>query len=487
MSASKPVTLENGLVGRKGLLKMEQFAQAQGVIEEVKRRGLETIRLSFADQHGVLRGKTLVAAGLESAFRNGMAMTSTLLLKDTSHRTVFPVWTADIGFGAGTLTGAGDVLIVPDPSTFRVLPWSSHSGAILCDVFFKDGRPMPFCSRSILKRSVARLAAANMALVCGLEVEFYVFKVDDPKLAHADAGVPASPPETSLLSHGFQYMTESRYDALEEVMDELRLAAQALHLPVRSMEAELGGSQFEFTFEPDAPLAHADAMILFRSMVKHVCRRRGLHATFMCRPRVENSIPSGWHLHQSVLDIKTRKNLFVPDDDESLSTAASGWIAGLLAHAEASCLLTTPTVNGYKRYQPFQLAPDRIQWGRDNKGAMIRGLMAPGDQASRVENRVAEPAANPYLYFASQILSGLDGIERGLKAPPPVENPYSSNAAALPKSLIEAIERFETSELYCDRLGADFLRYLATIKRAEWDRYLLTVSEWEQREYFSLY
>jgi glutamine synthetase len=487
MPESKSSSLESGLVGRNGLLSKEQFAEAQTVVEEVRARKLETVRISFTDQHGVLRGKTLVAAGLESAFRNGMAMTSTLLLKDTSNRTVFPVWTDDIGFGAGTLTGAGDVLIVPDPATFRVLPWSIHSGAILCDVFFPDGRPMPFCSRSILKRSIARLAAANMALVCGLEVEFYVYKIDDPKLAHADGGVPASPPETSLLSHGFQYMTESRYDVLEDVMDEVRRAGQGLRLPVRSMEAELGGSQFEFTFEPDAPLAHADAMIIFRSMVKHVCRRKGLHATFMCRPKVENSIPSGWHLHQSVVDLKTRKNLFVPEDDDTLSPAASGWIAGLLAHAEASCLLTTPTINGYKRYQPFQLAPDRIQWGRDNKGAMIRGLMAPGDQASRVENRVAEPAANPYLYFTSQILSGLDGIERGLKAPPPVENPYSSDAMALPKSLIAAIERFDTSELYRKELGAEFVRYLVQIKRAEWDRYLTTVSEWEQREYFSLF
>ena len=162
-------------------------------------------------------------------------------------------------------------------------------------------------------------------------------------------------------------------------------------------------------------------------------------------------------------------------------------IAGLLAHAEESCLLTTPTVNGYKRYQPFQLAPDRIQWGRDNKGAMIRGLTSPGDRASRVENRVAEPTANPYLFFASQILSGLDGIERGLKAPAPVEDPYSSGAKALPKNLAAAIEHFATSDFYKQNLGADFVQYLTHIKRAEWDRYLSTVSEWEQREYFSLY
>jgi glutamine synthetase len=487
MSASPEVRIEDGLVGAMRLLDGDEIAEARRVLGEVERLGLETVRLAFVDQHGVPRGKAIVASGLASVFRNGMAMTSTLLLKDTSQRTVFPVWLDDIGFGAGTLTGAGDVLIVPDPATFRVLPWAPHSGSMLCNVHFKDGRPMPFCSRSILKSAVAGLANDGKALVCGLEVEFYVFKVDDQRLTHADGGMPAAPPETSPLSHGYQYLTEARYDALEPVMDELRRAAQALDLPVRSMEAEFGPSQFEFTFEPAAPLAHADAMVMFRSMVKQVCRRRGLHATFMCRPRLENAVASGWHLHQSVVDATTGANLFMPAEDGALSPAASAWIAGLLVHAEESCLLTTPTINGYKRYQPNQLAPDRVQWGRDNKGAMIRGLMAPGDKASRIENRVAEPTANPYLFFASQILSGLDGVKRGLQAPVPVENPYSSDAPALPKSLIAAIERFESSAFYRDALGADFVRYLSHIKRAEWDRYLMTVSEWEQREYFSLF
>jgi glutamine synthetase len=118
---------------------------------------------------------------------------------------------------------------------------------------------------------------------------------------------------------------------------------------------------------------------------------------------------------------------------------------------------------------------------------MIRGLMIPGDRASRIENRVAEPAANPYLYFASQILSGLDGVERRLEAPAPVENPYASDAVRLPTSLIGAIERFEASAFYKKTLGPDFVAYLTHIKRSEWERYLTTISEWEQREYFSLF
>ena len=150
-------------------------------------------------------------------------------------------------------------------------------------------------------------------------------------------------------------------------------------------------------------------------------------------------------------------------------------------------MLTTPTVNGYKRYRPHQLAPDRIQWARDNRGAMIRGLMTPGDTASRIENRVAETTANPYYFFTSQIVSGLDGLERGLRAPEAVETPYDSNAIALPESLLSAIQSFERSDFYRAALGDVFVDYLSRIRRAEWDRYHLTVSEWEQAEYFGLY
>ena len=172
---------------------------------------------------------------------------------------------------------------------------------------------------------------------------------------------------------------------------------------------------------------------------------------------------------------------------DRLSSVASGWIAGLLKHAADCCLLTTPTVNGYKRYRPHQLAPDRIQWGRDNRGAMIRALTTPGDNASRVENRVAEPTANPYYYFASQILSGLDGVNQNLSAPAAVETPYDSDAEVLPDSLLSAIERFEQSDFLRAELGDVFVDYLSRIRRAEWERYHIAVSEWEQAEYFSLY
>lgn len=196
---------------------------------------------------------------------------------------------------------------------------------------------------------------------------------------------------------------------------------------------------------------------------------------------------SGWHLHQSLTDKKTGANLFIPAGGQLLAPLCGNWIAGLLTHAEESCILTTPTVNGYKRYRPFVMAPDRIQWGHDNRGAMLRALAAPGNPASRVENRVGEPAANPYLYLASQILGGLDGIAKGMEPPAPVETPYESDAAVLPRSMREALDAFEAGGFYRQCLGESFVNYIKTLKMAEWNRYHMAVSEWEEREYFSVF
>lgn len=476
-----------GALARLGLLDAAAIEKAGAVVAKVGQSGIETVRVLFADQHGILRGKTIVASTLASVFASGMAAPSTLILKDTSNRTVFNVWDGADSGSWRPMGGAGDILLCPDPATFRVLPWSPHSAWILCDTYDKSGAEISFTPRSVLRRALARMDEHDIRLVVGLEVEFHVFEITDARREHLTTTMPGLPPLTRPLEHGFQFLAEARYDRVEPIMDELRRNAQALDLPVRTTEVEMGPSQFEFTFEPADPLTHADNMVMFRTMVKEVCARRGLHATFMCRPKLDNTFASGWHLHQSIVSAGTGENLFMPQDADEPTRIASQWIAGLLAHASESCILTTPTVNGYKRYQPFQLAPDRIQWGQDNRGAMIRALMKPGDPASRIENRVAETAANPYYFFASQIVSGLAGIRDDMTAPAAVETPYSAAATSLPKSMIDAVEKFEQSALYREELGDEFVNYLVHLKRAEWNRYLMTVSEWEHSEYFSLF
>jgi glutamine synthetase len=236
-------------------------------------------------------------------------------------------------------------------------------------------------------------------------------------------------------------------------------------------------------------------MILFRAAAKQIARRNGYLLSFMCRPALPNLFSSGWHLHQSLIDRKRRINAFVSNDDNGLSALGLNFLGGLLTHAIAGTAFTTPTVNGYKRYRAYTLAPDRAIWARDNRGVMIRVLGQPGDPATRLENRVGEPAANPYLYMASQIYAGLDGIAHRRDPGPSVDTPYETKAPPLPRNLGEALTALRANEVFRKGLGGDFVDYYAHIKAAEFARFRAEangngdgdVTAWEQNEYLDLF
>ncbi|MDF3032148.1 MAG: glutamine synthetase [Moraxellaceae bacterium] len=225
----------------------------------MKLDGLKTVRFSFADQHGVLRGKTLAVSEVPAALERGVTVTSTLLLKDTSHRTVFPAFTPGGGVGMAEMQGAADLLMMADPSTFRVLPWAPETGWVLCELAFQDGRPVPYCTRRILKKGLESLQKSGFEFMCGLEIEFHIFRIADPHLRPADAGQPGTPPDVELLSTGYQYLTENRYDQIDPVMQMLQKELSSLNLPLRSFEVEFGPSQVEITLGVLPGLAAADA------------------------------------------------------------------------------------------------------------------------------------------------------------------------------------------------------------------------------------
>jgi len=280
---------------------------------------------------------------------------------------------------------------------------------------------------------------------------------------------------------------------IDPAVEILRRGIEALGLPLRSVELELGPSQVEFTFRPQTGLDAADTTILFRAAVKQIARRNGYLASFMCRPGLPNMMSSGWHLHQSLIEKKSKRNAFAFGHPDVLSIVGKHYLGGLLTHARAAAAFTTPTVNGYKRYRAFSLAPDRAVWARDNRGVMMRVMGQPGDGSTHLENRVGEPAANPYLYIASQIYAGLDGIARRLDPGPSADTPYEAPAALLPKNLGEAVAALRADECFRAGFGAAFIDYYAHIKEAEFERFKKEahdqpdVTPWEQKEYLDLF
>lgn len=491
LSESRPMrretSLEASFVERHGLWTAAMHDAARQVVAEAKRLHLEVVRFSFPDQHGLLRGKTLTVSELEQAMVYGVAVPTSLIAKDTAHRTVFPVFSTGGGFDMPEMQGAADMLMIADPRSFRVLPWASNAGWLLCDIYFADGRSVPFSTRQICRRVLQSLDQAGYDYIAGLEVEFHAFRLLRRHMQPADAGQPGEPPDVELLSHGYQYLTELRFDQVEPVIEMLRREIAPLGFPLRSLEIEYGPSQFEFTFGPMAGMEAADAMVLFRSAVKQICARNGYHATFMCRPRMPEVMSNGWHLHQSLRSKSTGSNAFAVPDGGGVSTVCRHYLAGLLKHAKACTALATPTINGYKRYRPYSLAPDRISWGRDNRGAMVRLVEGVQPGAIRLENRTGEPAANPYLYFASQILAGLDGMANKLDPGPSADTPYEAAVEHLPRTLANALVHLREDECLREGLGEDFVNYFCRIKEAEVARFDLAVTDWEHREYFEIF
>lgn len=502
MTSSFPADVDGvgqpGFVARYGLYTAEQAAAAEALADQIRTLGLRTVRLIVVDQHGVPRGKALSPDVAIAAMTNGLDFSGAIYSLDSGNQVFVPAFAAGGGFGIDEFTGFPDIVLVPDPATFRILPWADRTGWMLCDTYFSNGQPMPLDGRGLMRRMLGELGEAGYDYLAGIEVEYYVVKVDSDHLTLANAGFTPPAPPVSIWQRGYQYLSEVRLDSVADTLEAIRDGLTAVGLPPRSMEDEWGPGQMEFSFSPIGGLAAADAVVLFRSAVKQICQRRGLLATFMCRPGLPNFFSSGWHLHESLISRQEGTNAFASEDDW-LSATGRRFVAGLLEHSMPMAMFATPTVNGYKRYRPYSFAPDRVCWALENRGALIRVQGAPGDTNSHVEMRMGEPAANPYLYMAANIAAGLDGIRRQLDPPPPVEaDPYVTQNPMLPASLGDAISALERDGFFRKAFGETLVDYLLQMKRSEFGRYEAAVaenplqegqdvSEWEMREYFEFY
>jgi glutamine synthetase len=487
-------------IERHGLWSEEQSRLAADIMRRLEAEKLRFVRLAWGDTHGYSRAKTLTIPAFVAALTNGYNIGVATTTLDSAGARVFASFTRGGGMGLPEMTGSPNLTIVADPATFRVLPWADGVGWILGDEYFNDGRPFHFSPRQILKKTLRRLAERGCNSVIGPEIEWYLLRVVEPHLSEDNVGAPGlrgRPIKTAPAEPGYHYHSESNMDLMHEVFDALGSAFESLGLGLRSIENEWGPGQVECTFAPRKALETADNVLLFRTATRQICRRLGYFATFMARPALKGFYSSGWHLHQSVIDAATGENLFMPrKSGDFLSPLGQSYLAGLLQYAAAATVFATPTVNGYRRFRLNSLAPDRATWAYDHRGAMIRVLGGTDDPATRLENRVGEPAANPYLYILAQIVTGLAGIETGAALPPPSEEPYAAERPLLPKSLPEALDALDAEPLFRRALGDTFVEYFLKLKRTEAGRYQSSLqgappgdepSEWEQNEYFDFF
>lgn len=453
----------------------QQAHLAEALLQELQStRSVQWVRVVFPDAHGVLRGKTLSKEAAIQALTAGHGAPSSLLLKDSSGRTVFPIFEAPERLPWPQFRGAADLVMVPDPSTWRVLPWVEATGWLMADVYFPDGRPVPIAPRHILRRQLDRFREAGYLVRVGVEVECYVW--------------PQAAPNAPTEGLRPQLLGVDRLDQLDAVIRVLQRGLCELGLPLRSVEAELGPGQLEVTLEVLEGMEAADAVALLRAAVRQLCRTAGYQATFMCRPPGEGMVASGWHVHQSLVDLNQGHNRFAPGPGEvgPLSQVGMAYLAGLLAHAPAGAAFAVPTITGYKRFLLRALAPDRVSWGEDNRAAMVRVAQGHLGEAVHLEHRLAEPQANPYLWLAAQLASGWDGMVRALSPGVPDAVPYAAEGPRLPTSLREALDRLREDATLAELLGHDVVQWFIALKEAEWRRFAEAVTDWEVREYLDL-
>jgi glutamine synthetase len=492
-----------GFIQKHGLWTEEQRRQAAAVAKRVQSEGLKLLRLAWPDSHGASRAKTVTLPAFLGALDNGYNINVATTTLDASGARTFASFTRGGGMGLDEMTGSPNLVIVPDPATFRVLPWEPDVGWVLCEQYFASGAPFHFSPRQLLRQQLDRLAARKLCCMVGIEIEWYLLGLADQRLGSEHVGVPGvkgRAPATFPVEPGFSLHSESNMDLMHRPIATLADGLEKLGLPLRSIENEWGPGQLECTFAPRDALEAADNVVLFRTAARQMCRRMGLIATFMSRPGLDGYYSSGWHLHQSLVDAESGLNVFTPEHDgEPLSPLGRNWLGGLIQHALPAAVFANPTINAYRRFRANSLAPDRVAWGSDHRGVMLRVLGAAGDPASRIENRVGEPSANPYLYILSQIVAGLDGVD-GKRDPGPRDtDPYATDHPMLPKSLKAALALMEKEPLFRRELGSVFVDYYVALKQTEIARFEKFAAEnnvdpasdettaWEQDEYFDFF
>lgn len=438
----------------------------QDILRLVEEEDVRFIRLQFTDILGQMRNMAITASRLMDALEN---------------RCMFD-GSAIGGFAA---VEDSDMYLYPDLDTFEIFPWRPHPGKVarlICDVYLPDGKPFEGDPRYVLKKTLQQAETMGYTFQVGPECEFFLFDTDD-------GGNP-----TTIPGDDAGYFDLAPVDHGENCRREICLTLEEMNFKIEASHHEMAPGQHEVDFRYGEALMTADRIMTFKTVVKTIAKRHGLHATFMPKPLAGKS-GSGMHINMSLF--KQGKNIFSDSQDScGLSKTAYAFLAGLLQYTpEMSCILN-PTVNSYKRLAPGFEAPCYISWSENNRSLLVRIPAATKSENTRLELRSPDATANPYLAIAACLRAGILGIQEELVPPSGIDiNVYSLSeqeraalgVKSLPVSLNEALGIARSSGFVTDLLGEKFAKQYLQAKQEEYDRYRQSISQWEVDEYLVRY
>jgi glutamine synthetase len=434
-------------------------------------RGIEDIECITPDQAGVARGKMMPSKKFTS--NTSLALPSAVFMTTISGG--YP----ENGNGFHYPEDDGDLKLMPDLSTLTVVPWEEDpTAAVICDLVHQDGRSVEFTPRNVLKRVLAAYDKRGLKPVVAPEIEFYLVR------KNPDPDYPLTPPvgrSGRAIGGGAGYSIAG-VNEFDELIDDIYHFSESQGLEIDTLIHEEGAGQLEINLRHGDPIELADQVFMFKRTIREAALKHEIYATFMAKP-IQGQPGSAMHIHQSILDKKTGRNVFSAEDG-SETEAFFHFLGGMQKHVPNALVMFAPYVNSYRRLTQSASAPVNNKWGYDNRTTAFR-VPRSDPAARRVENRIPSSDANPYLAMAASLACGLIGMTNKIKAEPPVLTTANAAEIDLPRSLLEAVDLFEADEELCTLLGKSFAATYAAIKRAEFETFMEVISPWE-REYLLL-
>ncbi|TPI63682.1 glutamine synthetase [Mesorhizobium sp. B3-1-7] len=434
-------------------------------------RGIEDIECITPDQAGVARGKMMPSKKFTS--NTSLALPSAVFMTTISGG--YP----EDGNGFHYPEDDGDLKLLPDLSTLTVVPWEEDpTAAVICDLVHQDGRSVEFTPRNVLKRVLAAYDERGLRPVVAPEIEFYLVR------KNPDPDYPLTPPvgrSGRPIGGGAGYSIAG-VNEFDELIDDIYHFSERQGLEIDTLIHEEGAGQLEINLRHGNPIELADQVFMFKRTIREAALKHEIYATFMAKP-IQGQPGSAMHIHQSVVDKKTGRNIFSAEDG-SETDAFFYFIGGMQKHVPNALVMFAPYVNSYRRLTQQASAPVNNKWGYDNRTTAFR-VPRSDPAARRVENRIPSSDANPYLALAASLACGLVGMSNKIKAEPPVLTTANADEIDLPRGLLEAVGLFEDDKELGAILGKSFAATYTAIKRAEFETFMEVISPWE-REYLLL-